>query len=113
MRSSGTANGISIARCKVGASACWWPIIPLGPYASPLQKPLIGGHYDSIDPTVYIDDKGQAHLYWGNPNLWSVKLNKDMISYDTSVGDNGLVRHPMTVKALGERIPTDEKRGTS
>jgi beta-xylosidase len=86
---------------------------PLGPYTDPLKKPLIGGNYDSIDPTVYIDDKGQAYLAWGNPGLWSVKLNKDMISYDTSVGENGIIRHPMTVKALGERTPPDEKRGTS
>ncbi|WP_229507378.1 family 43 glycosylhydrolase [Pseudoduganella rivuli] len=84
---------------------------PLGPYVDPLKKPLIAGHagglYDSIDPTVYIDDKGQAYLAWGNPNLWSVKLNKDMISYDTSVGENGIIGHPMTVKALGERTPPD------
>ena len=84
---------------------------PLGPYTDPIKKPLIAGHagglYDSIDPTVYIDDKGQAYLAWGNPNLWSVKLNKDMISFDTSVGENGIIRHPMTVKALGERNPPD------
>lgn len=86
---------------------------PLGPYTDPLKKPLIGGNYDSIDPTVYIDDKGQAYLAWGNPNLWSVKLNKDMISYDASVGENGIIRHPMTVKALGERIPPNKDRGTS
>jgi beta-xylosidase len=89
---------------------------PLGPYVDPIKKPLIAGHagglYDSIDPTVYIDDKGQAYLAWGNPNLWSVKLNKDMISYDTSVGENGIIRHPMTVKALGERTPPD-KTGTT
>lgn len=89
---------------------------PLGPYTDPLKKPLIAGHagglYDSIDPTVYIDDQGQAYLAWGNPNLWSVKLNKDMISYDTSVGDKGIIRHPMTVKALGERNPPD-KTGTT
>lgn len=54
---------------------------PLGPFTDPLGKPLIGGQYDSIDPTVFIDDDGQAYLYWGNPNLWYVKLNKDMISF--------------------------------
>ncbi|HSH93615.1 MAG TPA: family 43 glycosylhydrolase, partial [Roseimicrobium sp.] len=86
---------------------------PFGPYTDPLGKPLIGGQYDSIDPTVYIDDNGQAYLAWGNPNLWSVKLNKDMISYDTSVGENGIIRHPMTVKALGERTPPNKDRGTS
>jgi arabinoxylan arabinofuranohydrolase len=86
---------------------------PAGPYTDPLKKPLIGGQYDSIDPTVYIDDDGQAYLYWGNPNLWSVKLNKDMISYDTSVGEKGLIRHPMTVEALGKRTKEDAKRATT
>jgi hypothetical protein len=89
---------------------------PLGPYTDPIKKPLIAGHagglYDSIDPTVYIDDQGQAYLAWGNPNLWSVKLNRDMISYDTSVGEKGILRHPMTVQALGERNPPD-KEGTT
>ena len=86
---------------------------PLGPYTDPLKKPLIGGQYDSIDPTVFIDDDGQAYLAWGDPNLWSVRLNKDMISYDTSVGENGIIRYPMTVKSFGERTPPDKNRGTS
>lgn len=55
---------------------------PYGPFTDPIGKPLIGDKYDSIDPTVLIDDDGQAYLYWGNPNLWYVKLNKDMISFD-------------------------------
>jgi hypothetical protein len=54
---------------------------PFGPFTDPVGKPLINGKYDSIDPTVYIDDDGQAYLYWGNPHLWYVKLNKDMISF--------------------------------
>ncbi len=29
---------------------------------------------------MFIDDNGQAYLYWGNPNLWYVQLNADMIS---------------------------------
>lgn len=53
---------------------------PYGPFTDPIGKPLIGPEYDTIDPTVFIDDDGQAYLYWGNPNLWYVKLNKDMIS---------------------------------
>ena len=55
---------------------------PYGPWTDPLDKPLITGKFDSIDPTVFIDDDGQAYLYWGNPNLWYVKLNKDMISFE-------------------------------
>ncbi|HOB33089.1 MAG TPA: family 43 glycosylhydrolase, partial [Verrucomicrobiota bacterium] len=64
---------------------------PFGPFTDPLGKPLIGGQYDSIDPAAFIDDDGQAYLYWGNPRCWYVKLNRDMISYDTSIGDRGLV----------------------
>ena len=58
---------------------------PTGPFEDALGKPLLDG-YGYIDPSVYIDDDGQAYLYWGNPNLWHVKLNKDMISYDKEYG---------------------------
>ena len=54
---------------------------PYGPFTDPIGKPLIGANFDSIDPTVFIDSDGQAYLYWGNPNLWYVKLNRDMISF--------------------------------
>ena len=58
---------------------------PLGPFKDALGHPLInkGGGY--IDPTVFVDDDGQAYLYFGNPNAWYVKLNKDMISYSGEV----------------------------
>jgi arabinoxylan arabinofuranohydrolase len=53
---------------------------PYGPFKDPIGSPLISSKFDSIDPTVFIDDDGQAYLYWGNPNLWYAKLNKDMVS---------------------------------
>ncbi len=86
---------------------------PFGPFTDPIGKPLIGGQYDSIDPTVFIDDDGQAYLCWGNPRCWYVKLNKDMISYDTSIGDHGLVVQDMTVEAFGKRSKDDPKRLTT
>jgi len=86
---------------------------PFGPFTDPIGKPLIGGKYDSIDPTVFIDDDGQAYLCWGNPRCWYVKLNKDMISYDTSIGDNGPVVQDMTVEAFGKRSKDDPKRLTT
>ena len=61
---------------------------PLGPYKDPLGKPII---YDStknsvvldIDPAVFIDDDGQAYLFWGS---WGearmVKLKENMIETD-------------------------------
>jgi arabinoxylan arabinofuranohydrolase len=54
---------------------------PIGPFADALGHPLVSTGTGDIDPTVFIDDDGQAYLYWGNPNLWYVKLNADMTSY--------------------------------
>ena len=68
---------------------------PTGPFEDPLGKPLIGPAPNYIDPTVWIDDDGQAYLYWGNPDLKCVVLNDDMISYDTSYGDNGIITWEM------------------
>ena len=53
---------------------------PYGPWRDPIGDRLISDQYDSIDPTVLINDDGQAYLYWGNPNLWYVKLRKNMTS---------------------------------
>jgi hypothetical protein len=55
---------------------------PFGPFKDALNKGLVStGTSDDIDPTVFIDNDGQAYLYWGNPNCYYVKLNADMISY--------------------------------
>lgn len=54
---------------------------PAGPFRDVLGKPLIAPANDNIDPTVWVDKDGQAYLYWGNPDLWYVRLNADMTSY--------------------------------
>ena len=55
---------------------------PAGPYVDPLGKPLIFRDRDGdYDPAVFIDDDGQAYLYWGgNGPCFCIKLNEDMIS---------------------------------
>lgn len=66
---------------------------PYGPFKDVLGKPLISpsqtnykSHlWEDIDPTVFIDDDGQAYLYWGNNALYCVKLNEDMISYSGDI----------------------------
>jgi hypothetical protein len=58
---------------------------PTGPFVDAIGKPLISNSREDIDPTVFIDDDGQAYMYWGNPNLYYVKLNEDMISYSGEV----------------------------
>ena len=55
---------------------------PYGPFEDPIEKPIVWQkeHWNDIDPTVFIDDDGQAYMYWGNPDIYYVKLNEDMIS---------------------------------
>ncbi|KAK3307144.1 putative Arabinoxylan arabinofuranohydrolase [Chaetomium strumarium] len=75
-----------------------------GPYVDALGKPLVQNN--NIDPTVWIDDDGQAYLYFGNPGFSYVKLNKDMISYSGSVINankpNGFVEAPWLHKRNGK-----------
>lgn len=94
-------HGIGVARSKK----------PSGPFTDALGRPLIwtdtGG---DIDPTVFIDDDGQAYLYWGNNKVMYARLNPDMISYDTSVGDNGWVTVPMTAQSFGGVKDNDKEK---
>ncbi|MFF0256459.1 family 43 glycosylhydrolase [Micromonospora zamorensis] len=69
---------------------------PTGPFRDAIGRPLVGNN--EIDPTVFIDDDGQAYLYWGNPGLWYVKLNSDMISYSGSA-----TRITLTTAGFGTR----------
>lgn len=76
---------------------------PTGPFKDPLGKRLIDSNHiwDDIDPTVYIDDNGQAYLFWGNPSIYYVKLNEDMVTYDRSIGNNGIVTMEMSAASFG------------
>jgi len=59
---------------------------PTGHYVDPLGRPLVSPDRrypgQAIDPFVFIDDDGQAYLYYGQGNLYAYKLNADMISVD-------------------------------
>ena len=67
---------------------------PLGPFTD-IGKPLVTAgqmtgcnathSWRGLDPTVFIDDDGQAYLYWGNNVCYWVKLNSDMISCNGSI----------------------------
>lgn len=60
---------------------------PTSGFKDALGKPLFeNGSWDHIDPTVFIDDDNQAWLMWGNPQVYYLKLNEDMISYSGTVG---------------------------
>lgn len=61
---------------------------PTGHFKDALGKPLIGRDevpgVSVFDPNIFIDDDGQAYLYFGNSHdkLGVVKLKKDMITRD-------------------------------
>ena len=88
--STGTKIGVAVSNS------------PTGPFTDPLGKALISTGSGNIDPTVFIDDDGQAYLYWGNPDLWYVKLNADMISYSGSP-----TKVSLTTAGFGTRTNTD------
>ena len=63
---------------------------PTGPFKDVLGKALITNDmtkftdisWDDIDPTVYIDNDGQAYLFWGNTACHYAKLKDNMIELD-------------------------------
>jgi len=75
---------------------------PLGPFKDALGKALISTGGGNIDPTAFIDSDGQAYLYWGNPDLYYVKLNTDMISFPGSP-----TKVALTTAGFGVRTKTD------
>lgn len=57
---------------------------PEGPYKNPVRL-----HVNGIDPSVFIDDDGQAYLYWGQFYARAAKLSDDMMSIqENTIHDN-------------------------
>lgn len=79
---------------------------PTGPFKDALGKCLVTTGWGDIDPTVFIDTDGQAYLYWGNPALYYIKLNEDMVSYD---GKIGIVKVPLDRKGFKPRVVNPDK----
>lgn len=63
---------------------------PTGPFKDALGKAIITNdmttktsiNWDDIDPTVMIDDDGQAYLFWGNTVCHYAKLKANMVELD-------------------------------
>jgi len=67
---------------------------PTGPFKDALGKALVTNDmttehtdisWDDIDPSVFIDDDGQAYLYWGNTACYYAKLKENMIEFDSPI----------------------------
>ncbi|WP_082333735.1 glycoside hydrolase family 43 protein [Mangrovimonas sp. TPBH4] len=63
---------------------------PIGPFKDALGKALVTNDmtrhsdisWDDIDPSVIIDDDGQAYLFWGNTVCKYAKLKENMVELD-------------------------------
>lgn len=63
---------------------------PLGPFKDARGAALITNDmttdtkisWDDIDPSVYIEEDGQAYLFWGNTQCYYIKLKANMIEQD-------------------------------
>jgi beta-xylosidase len=63
---------------------------PTGPFKDAIGSALITNEmttdmkhgWDDIDPTVFVDDDGQAYLFWGNGSCKWVKLKPNMTEVD-------------------------------
>ncbi|MBD8488192.1 family 43 glycosylhydrolase [Echinicola sp. CAU 1574] len=66
---------------------------PIGPWKDALGHALITNDmttdakisWDDIDPTVFIDDDGSAHLFWGNTICYYAKLKDNMLELDGEI----------------------------
>lgn len=67
---------------------------PTGPFKDAIGKPLVcdtmtsngaRGWWNDIDPTVLIDEEGQAWMSWGNGTCFLVKLKPNMVELDGEI----------------------------
>lgn len=66
---------------------------PTGPFKDARGSALITNDmtkatdisWDDIDPVVYIDDTGQAYMFWGNTVCYYAKLKDNMIELDVPI----------------------------
>lgn len=84
---------------------------PTGPFKDAIGKPLIdNGSWDNIDPSVFIDDDGQAYLYWGNPRVYCALLNDDMVSIKGDVIEMEQTENSFGAPAPDKRIKDKKYR---
>jgi hypothetical protein len=62
---------------------------PEGPFRDASTIP--GVHMDAIDPAAFVDDDGQAYLYWGQFHCRGARLMPDMRHIDESTLDTCLI----------------------
>ena len=82
---------------------------PRGPFKDALGKPLLTNKdcagathsWVCIDPAVFIDDDGQAWIFWGNGFCYCAKLKENMIELDGPI-------HHVDIKHVGKGMKFTE-----
>ncbi|KAK7959386.1 uncharacterized protein PG986_004240 [Apiospora aurea] len=89
---------------------------PEGPYVDAIGAPLIGHYYNGaqpIDQDVFIDDDGQAYIYYGGHSHANVaKLNEDMISIGQLDGGNSSANGTAAAAQYKEITPENYTEGS-
>ncbi|RUO32450.1 family 43 glycosylhydrolase [Aliidiomarina soli] len=82
-------QGFAIGVAKADNPVDGWQDAIGEPLVSPdmTQSPEFMGDepWDNIDPTVFIDNDGQAYLYWGNTHLYYARLKDNMVELDGDI----------------------------
>ena len=86
---------------------------PTGPFVDARGSALITNdmtrqtdiRWDDIDPAVFVDDDGQAYLYWGNTFLKYVKLKPNMTEVDGPI-------HVVPIEPFTEASYLHKHKGT-
>ncbi len=80
---------------------------PAGPFQDALGHPLIArseGGSTAMDPCAFIDDDGQAYLYFGQNQLFVVRIGADMVTRISPLG-------PLEVRHFHEGIWVHKRSG--
>ena len=83
-------NGVSKGGAAIGVAVSDSPV---GPFKDAIGKALVFNEmttdnkhsWDDIDPTVFVNDDGQAYMYWGNGSCKWVKLKENMTEIEGEI----------------------------
>jgi beta-xylosidase len=90
----GFALGVAVADSPTGPfkDAIGAPLVTSDMTPNPTNPEGVVVSWDDIDPAVFIDDDGQAYLFWGNTNLYWAKLKRSMTELDGPIEKISLPR---------------------
>lgn len=72
--------------CLAGGGADEGVAVATSPYGPFRDGRVIEG-INGIDPSVFVDDDGQAYLFWGQGSAKGAKLSEDMLSIEGEIHD--------------------------